>query len=256
MFYEHLRLVEVTSSTNSLLKAEAEAGLAQEGTVIMAEHQTSGKGRLERSWEAPPGKALLLSILLYPRSKPEWSQLIGLMISLAVFDSLQQFFAAGADASGKIRQALKLKWPNDILVDNRKICGILSESGISRDGRRFIVAGIGLNVNQTPEDFPANLKSIATSVAILAGRSVSRDIVLRLLLDTIETYYNRLNSQGIDWLIPAWMDRAVIIGKRLVVRQHDGMISGICAGMEKDGSLLIQLENGVIEKVYSGDVQP
>jgi len=254
MFINHYRILEVTESTNSLLKAEAENGLAVEGTVIQTEHQTAGRGRLERYWEAPPGKALLFSVLLYPNVQPERLTTVGLMVSLAVYDGLIEFLISSEERERKSQNTISLKWPNDILIDDRKICGILCESGVDPHRKRFVVVGIGLNVNQTIEDFPLELRKTTTSLYILSNKLQPRNVLLRTILKHMDKYYSMIKTKETDWIVPAWLSRTGIEGKEITVTQHHKTVSGICVGLEQNGALRIRCKDGEIITVYSGDV--
>ena len=196
----NIRRCDVLPSTNSLLKAEAEMGLAQEGAVIVAEHQTAGRGRFDRQWESPPGKGLLFSILLSPDLKSDRMQLIGLMASLGVVDGVEELINAECPPSASNHNSssvhLQLKWPNDILVDGKKLCGILCETSCDPDGRRFVVAGIGLNVNQSEDDFPPWLRRTANSLYIITKQTQPREKLLGLILSYIDLYYRKTVREG------------------------------------------------------------
>ncbi len=238
-------MLPVIDSTNSLLKAEAQTGKAAEGAVIMAEHQTDGHGRLNRSWESPPGKGLLFSTLLYPKISEKMLTLIGLMASMAVLDGIREVI--GSDT------AISLKWPNDLLVHGKKICGILSEGGYV-DKRGFVVVGIGLNVNQDRSDFPAELRDSAGSLYLMTGQKHSRIELLRQILISLEKYYLKLQNQGSGWIASTWIKRAGIIGESVTVSQHDEKISGTAVGIAPDGALQIEDNSGDVKTIYSGDV--
>ena len=257
-----LRRLEVVESTNSLLKAEAELGRVIEGTVITADHQTAGRGRLDRRWEAPPGKALLFSALLYPDLPPERLPLTGLMVGMAVGESVSRFvgesvrenYELGESKIQNPKSKITLRWPNDILAGGRKLCGILCESGVNPKGRHFVVAGVGLNVNQTMDDFPRELRRIATSLYLITNQTQPRDARLGSILNGIETHYNRLKEAGADWVVQEWLNRAELVGKRLTVRDGETYITGVCAGLNDNGSLRLALPDGQIKVIHSGDV--
>jgi len=249
-----IRVFPVVESTNSLLKAEAETGMAAEGNVILAEYQTTGRGRLDRRWESPPGKSLLLSLLLLSHTSNERLQLIGLMASLCVLDGLCNYFCENVEEPERYTGNILLKWPNDLMIGRRKLCGILCDAGVDRHGKDFIVVGIGLNVNQSLGDFPELLRNIASSLYIMTGKKHSRTSVLKEILASFEGYYRRLQSEGSEWIAPAWLTRAGILGKQIEVKDNRNRIRGICAGLETDGALLLKLEDGTLETIYCGDV--
>jgi len=244
-----IRVLPEVSSTNELLKAEAEECLASEGTVIIAEHQTAGRGRLDRVWESPPGKSLLFSLLLYPEIPGDKMQLIGLMASLAVLNGLEV-----AQLKHLNHQIIHLKWPNDILGTKRKLCGILSEAGVDKNGRRFTVVGIGINVNQTLNDFPEPLRNTATSLYIMTGKKHPRTTLLKSILASMEDHYNRLLNEGVEWIPQTWLERAGIRGKKVEVKDSNNTISGTCLGLNPDGALQLMMPDDSIQTIYSGDV--
>ena len=255
-----IRYFPVVNSTNSLLKVEAEEGLFDEGAVLIADYQTAGRGRFDRQWVSPPGKALLFSVLLKPRIDPGHQQLMSLMISLAVLDGLEEHLCrdghhvVGTGDASVSEIPFRLKWPNDILTDRKKICGILCDTGVNKSGERFIIAGIGINVNQSFLDFPAELQGLITSLFIETERTQLRAKLLGLILKQLEVYYHKLNEIGPGWIAPAWLDRAGIKGDVLTVVEQSQTISGECIGLNREGALMIRKHDGSIQAVYSGDV--
>jgi len=254
---EHLgrkiRVLPQVSSTNDLLKAEAEAVIAKPGELLLAEYQTAGRGRLERSWDSPPGKSLLFSILLRPQITDHSLQLMGLLVSLGIYDVLGEYFKTNETQPEKYQQALRLKWPNDIMVGKRKLCGILSDAGLDRNDEIFVVVGIGLNVNQTTGDFPEELRSTATSIYIMTGREQDRIELFRLLIKNIDRYYTRLMAEGSDWIANTWLKRAGIAGTMVECRNNGEIIQGKCNRIFVDGALELELQDGSVRVIYSGD---
>lgn len=244
---------EVTYSTNSLLKTRAELGLAEHGIVIWTDHQTAGRGRMDRVWEADPGKGLLFSTLIIPDSSLSRITLIGLLASLAIYDSILEILTARKFDKNRL-SSLRLKWPNDILYDNRKLCGILCESGVNMSIKnRFIVIGVGINVNQKQTDFSNEIKSTATSMYEITGQETDRQEFLELTLKHLDRHYGRVVVEGDDWIVDEWMLCSSVRGKRVRVTQRDHKIEGICQGLEADGAMKLMLNGGEIINVYSGD---
>ncbi len=240
-----IRVLPVIDSTNDLLKAEAEDSISDEGDIIITEHQTAGRGRLNRQWESPPGKSLLLSILLKPEILSEKLQLAGLMVSLGVLDGLSGYLES---------ENIRLKWPNDLMAGGRKLCGILSDAGVDKTGRNFVITGIGININQTPVDFTELLRDTATSLYIMTGCQHSRSAVLKLVIARVDEHYRRLKTEGGDWIAPAWLKRAGITGREIEIIDNNNTIRGICRGLNENGALLLELPDGVVREIYSGDV--
>jgi len=245
---------EVTASTNSLLKARAELGLAKHGTVIWADHQTAGRGRLERVWEADPGKGLLFSALILPDSSFSRITLIGLLASLAVYDTIVEQFV-NIDSFDQNRfDRLMLKWPNDILFEGRKLCGILCESGFNPGHKSsFIIIGIGINVNQSKKDFSSELQPIATSMYQITDQNFDRQDFLHLILKHLDRHYRKVITHGDDWIVDEWLRCSSVIGKNVKVSQRDQILEGICQGLNPDGAIKLKIKSGETIKVYSGD---
>ena len=245
---------EVTTSTNSLLKARAELGLAKHGTVIWADHQTAGRGRMDRVWEADPGKGLLFSTLLLPDSSLSRITLIGLLASLAVYESISEELTKSVSFYKSQLSLLRLKWPNDILYDNRKLCGILCESGVnSNDKDRFIVLGVGVNINQNSDDFSKEIRNIATSMSEISGQKLDREKFLHSILSQLDRYYNKVINQGDGWIVDEWLRCSTVLGKRVSVKQREQKLEGICQGLQADGAIKLMLESGETITIYSGD---
>ncbi len=253
MFEKNIRLIDVTESTNALLSAEAETGIAKEGYVIRTEHQTAGRGRLERDWESPPGKSILFSALLYPNIELSKLSVIGLMISMVILDAVSAFFKNQSANGGLPENCLRLKWPNDIMVNNKKLCGILCESGTDPRGKRYVVIGAGLNVNQDKNDFSPEIRNFATSLKLLTGIPQNRDQLFSLIISKLGLYYNKVKSSGTNWIISDWIKKSGIIGKSLTVKQQTHEIRGICVGLGTNGALQLKMQSGEIVSVYSGD---
>lgn len=253
MFEKHIRLIGVTESTNALLSAEAETGLAQEGFVIRTEHQTAGRGRLDRSWESPPGRSILFSALLFPDIELNKLSVIGLMVSMVIQDALKIYFNDASLRGELAADSIKMKWPNDILANGQKLCGILCESGTNHQGQRYVVIGAGLNVNQNREDFSPEIRKTATSLKILSGKIQDRERLFNLIISQLSVYYNKIKTSGVDWIVPDWINKSGIIGKWLKVKQQNEEITGICIGLEDNGALQLRLKKGEIVNIYSGD---
>jgi BirA family biotin operon repressor/biotin-[acetyl-CoA-carboxylase] ligase len=250
-----IRLLPVIDSTNNLLKAEALEVIAAEGSIIVTDYQTAGRGRLDRQWESPPGKSLLFSVLLFPGDSTGGKlQLMGLMCSLGVLDGLIEYSKVTNEKSEIPIDRISLKWPNDLLVEQRKLCGILSDAGIDKNGRHFVVVGIGVNINQTFADFHGNIKNIATSLQLVSGKVQYRGLILKSILKHLEKYYQRLKQEGFEWIAAEWLHRSGLLGKKLEISDNNGKIQGVCTGLQKDGAMKLKLSDDSIKTIYSGDV--
>lgn len=241
-----LELYGVAPSTNDIARELAEAG-AQEGTVVLADHQTAGRGRGGRPWITPPGRALLLSIVLRPAMPLAGEATPGvlpLLVGLAV-----------ARAIGRIaRVRAGIKWPNDIVLPGGgKVAGILCEAALGGRAGGYVVAGIGINVGQTNADFPPELDGRATSLLLATGRSISRSALAgRVVAEVL-----RLAAHGprpLDAALLADLRRRDVLRGRVVT--VDGQQRGAAKGIAADGSLLVQGEQGSsVVAVRSGTIR-
>ena len=225
------------TSTNEVAKQEAQSG-AVEGTVIIAGKQTTGKGRRKRVWLSPKGN-IALSVILYP----DIAQLPSLIMlaSLAVVRSIKA-------VTGLVAQ---IKWPNDVLINGKKVCGILIESNMLRDTVDYAVIGIGVNVNLSPSDFP-EISSMATSLSNELGGEVSLSVLIRRLLVEIERLYLSLLAGGA--IYEEWRDGLVTLGKEVRVASGKSICEGIAESVARDGSLLLRCSDGSLSKIVAGDV--
>ncbi len=222
-------------STNTELARLASEGAA-EGVAILADEQTAGRGRLQRAWSSPKGAGLYFSILLRPRIPVDHWPLITFMAALAVGDALQEATGLRTD----------IKWPNDLLSGERKICGILSEA-IETPAGRAVVVGIGINL--TPSAFPE-----ATSVSEATGVKPDREAILAALLSALTRWYSLLGER--EKIVTAWSSRSSYATGRLVqVNNVDEVWRGTTCGVEPDGALRLRTMSGEMKVVRAGDVQ-
>ncbi len=237
---------ESLPSTNTELARRASDG-AEEGLSIVAEEQTAGRGRLQRTWSSPKGAGLYFSILLRPTIAQDRWPLITFMAALAVGDALQ-------DAAGVTTD---IKWPNDLLSGERKICGILAESVETPAGRAVIV---GIGINLTPEAYPREIAEAATSVAEAAahlhGRAPERETLLAALQNALARWYSLLHApDGPEKIVAAWTSRSSYAsGKFVTVANGDEVWQGITRGIESDGALRLETETDGLKVVRAGDV--
>lgn len=230
-----------TASTNDFARDLAREGAA-EGTLVVAEYQTAGRGRLARRWHAPPGTCLLLSLIFRPPLAPHQVQRLTMVCGLAVLDAV-------AASSGL---QVGLKWPNDVLIGGRKLGGILTEVDLRGDRVEHAVVGIGLNVNLDPGQIPQDLPVPATSLSQELGRPVDRLALLRFLLQAVEDRYVALcrgeSPHG------EWAQRLITLGQPVVVQQGGEPLVGVAEGVGADGALLLRLPDGRQVRILAGDV--
>ena len=234
---------ESLPSTNTELSRLASEG-AEEGVSVVADEQTAGRGRLQRAWSSPKGAGLYFSILLRPKIATNYWPLITMMAAVAVYDALGDACRLQAD----------IKWPNDLLSGERKICGILAEA-IETPAGRAVIVGIGINLTQNA--YPAELGDVATSVSEATDRSADREAILTALLRWLTHWYALLNeSVGPESIVSAWSSRSSYAFGRLVqLSNGDEAWQGTTCGIERDGALRLRTEDGEIRLLRAGDVK-
>jgi len=225
------------TSTMETARREAQQGAA-EGTVVIADEQTGGRGRMRRTWLSPKG-SIALSIILYP--KVDYLSSLIMLASLAVVRSIEA--VAGLKS--------QIKWPNDVLINGKKVCGILIESDVQRHVVEYAIIGVGINVNLRLIDFPDILPN-ATSISDELGKEVSRLDIIRRLLIEIEGLYLALPAG--EAIYEQWRDRLVTLGERVHIKSGKTTYKGIAESVTRDGSLLLRHQDGSLTKIVAGDV--
>jgi BirA family transcriptional regulator, biotin operon repressor / biotin---[acetyl-CoA-carboxylase] ligase len=231
---------ETVDSTNTVAFRLALDGAA-EGACVVAEYQEAGRGRLKRKWHSPFGKNVYVSIILRPPVHPSQVYPLTFISSLAVFDLL-------ADLGVTPR----LKWPNDVLVEKKKICGTLIELSAEPDAVRFVVVGVGLNVNVARDDLSDEINEIATSLFMETKKPFERALVCGMLLNNLERYYDIFVNEGVENVCRLWEERAKIRDTYMEIRQFDVVHKGTCVGIDRDGAILLRNNNNII-RVIAGD---
>ncbi len=226
-------------STNTFAKSIAHD--VEEGTLVIAEEQTSGRGRPGRSWHSDKEKNLTFSIILAPNISPEYAGVLSLYTAVAVAEALQ----------AQARLEVCCKWPNDIMISGKKCCGILSESVLQSGKVSSVVLGIGINVNQ--RDFPDEIRTSATSLSLEAGRMFDRLDILVAVILKLEEWYRFIRAGEYPQIIDAWKSRAPMMGKTISVNYNGSVMIGIARRLDADGSLMFQ-SNGREMKLTAGDV--
>jgi BirA family biotin operon repressor/biotin-[acetyl-CoA-carboxylase] ligase len=231
-------------STNSKAYQLALNG-AEEGELVIAELQEKGRGRIERQWFSPPHLNLYLSVILRPNIPPHQASLITLMAAVATADAIQNF-------SGLFPL---IKWPNDILLRDRKVAGLLNEIRSETDRIHFVILGIGVNLNMGEKMLPKEIRAIATSLMIEMGRTISRKTFFQSLLLELERWYTIFLKQGSDVILKAWRDRAQIEGRRVKVTSFGETLVGMAVDIDSDGALILETEGGRRKRIVAGDVK-
>ena len=235
--------LETVDSTNDYVKREAAAG-AREGLLVTSEEQTAGKGRSGRTWESPRGEALYFSFLLMPELSPENVSGLTLVMGLSVAQAVREY--PGFETW--------IKWPNDVVIEGRKICGILTEAAAHSGMIDYVVIGTGINVNNSR--FPKELKDKASSLLLAGdGVSVSRECVLALVLEKFYQNYRIYRQTGnLAGVISAYNDLLVSRNREVRVEDPAGPYTGISHGIDSLGRLLVEKEDGSREWITAGEV--
>ena len=244
IFGEHLHHYYRAGSTNTLALDAAAAG-APEGSLFFAEQQTAGRGRGRNQWHSPKSKGIYCSVVLRPSLPPADVLSLTLATGLAVQAAIQEIDS---------RVVPDLKWPNDLLIGGKKVCGILTEMSSEATSVRYIVAGIGLNVNHT--EFPPDLERIATSLRIVTGREWSRIEICAAMLKSLEREYKKLVSHAdsrADILERFEQGSCSICGREVWIEEHP-QLTGITEGLDDRGFLRLRTRDG-LKTVYSGTVR-
>ena len=229
-------------STNKLAKKIARESI-REGVVVLAETQTHGRGRLKRRWASPNG-GLWFSMILRPKISPKETVRLTFIMSSTVAETIKTMFGVET----------KVKWPNDILIGNRKVCGILTEAVTTGDSVEFVVIGVGLNANIDLNSFPNNLKETATTLKHELGAEVDLKALMLNILQTFEEKHQQLLKGFWNSLLKEWKDLASFLGKRIVITSFDEAFTGEALDVDQDGALLVKLEGGDIKRVLAGDI--
>ena len=247
---------EITDSTSNDISRLALEG-APEGCVVTADMQTAGKGRRGRSWETEAGTSLLFSLLLRPRLAPDTAPQITLLMAMAVTRAVRELLGLQA----------QIKWPNDVVVNGKKVCGILTEMQLKDGTIDYVVVGTGVNVNQT--SIPVELENSATSLLLekervladseckesVKGMCLDRNALLESILEVFEEYYEIFfQKQNFSDLMKEYNESLVSLDKEVKVLDPKGEFTGISKGINEKGELLVELSNGEVNAIYAGEV--
>ncbi|MBE1554134.1 biotin--[acetyl-CoA-carboxylase] ligase [Sporosarcina limicola] len=240
---KYIRYFETCSSTQIIAHEEAQNG-ALDGTVIISEEQTAGKGRMARPWSSVSGKGIWMSIIIRPTLTPQQAPQMTLVAAVAVTRAIQEMTGIDAD----------IKWPNDILIGGKKITGILTELQSDPDQVKAIILGIGMNVNQDEEDFPDELHAIATSLKRVVGNPIDRAQLIAKILGFLELYTEMYEKHGFGPIKILWEGFSNTTGKRIRAVMLNETIVGTALGISNEGVLELKLDDGSIRGIYSADI--
>jgi BirA family biotin operon repressor/biotin-[acetyl-CoA-carboxylase] ligase len=231
-----------TDSTNAKAKVLAMEG-AEEGSLVIAEAQTDGKGRRGRPWFSPPLCGIYLSIILKPAIPPSETSRLVLLSSVTMADLL----------NSRTSLTARIKWPNDVIVNKKKIAGILLEAGTDVETVDYCIVGLGLNVNNPEGSFPDTIKNKATSLSIESALNVSRTDLVREYLARFEHYYEEFMGGRGSGIVARWKELTGIVGRRVSVDLSGRIYRGTVTDLDENGALIIRDRSGAVHKVFSGD---
>lgn len=231
------------SSTNDVAKKLAADG-AEEGTIILADQQSEGRGRMARSWSSLGGVGIWMSLILKPNIIPPCASQIIFVNAIAVCRAIRNYTGLN----------VTLKWPNDILYQGKKVCGILTELSAEIDQINYIIAGIGINVNQKQSDFPSDLYDRAISLKIAGKKNIRRIDLLKEIIKELDVQYCSYLKEGFSRILEEWKILNSTLGQEVVITGKNEKYSGIAIDLDEDGCLIVKTEKGKMRRVIVGDV--
>lgn len=237
-------LVYAEATSTNDVAARLAGHAVEEGVVVFAESQTAGRGRHGRLWISPAGKGLWFTLLLRPKLSPSSASRLTVMAGVVVATALRR--ATGLP--------LRIKWPNDLLCRGKKLAGILTELGIEEDRLVHALLGVGVDVNLDIGDFPEELRSMATSLKLEAGRSFCRAALAAELLRELEKGLMRLDDASFPAVAEEWVALDDTLGRQVTIKGPGGLRRGLASGIDTDGALLLRLDGGCVERVLGGEV--
>jgi BirA family biotin operon repressor/biotin-[acetyl-CoA-carboxylase] ligase len=238
-----IRVFQETTSTNDVIEKLARDSV-KEGVVVLAESQTKGRGRLGRKWMSPSRKGLWFSVLLRPQLRPQ-------AVTQLTIASATALVRAIGDQTGVTPE---IKWPNDILIRGKKVAGILTEMTAELDRVKHVILGIGVDVNLSVGEFPAELRKQSTSLKIEIGETVDRAELVVAILRELDRDYARIASDQFERVADEWEERCETIGRNVVIQVGERRIQGCAESLDADGALLLRTQHGHLERIIGGDV--
>ena len=233
-------------STNLRIKQMGDEG-APEGTLAVADKQTAGRGRRGRSWDSPSGSSIYMSLLLRPEIEPDQAPMLTLVMALSVAEGIMDC----GDSCGN--PDVKIKWPNDIIINGKKLVGILTEMSSELDNIHYVVIGIGINVNT--DDFPEDIASVAASMHVITGAYYKRAEIIADTWKAFEKYYDLfVQTENLALMVDAYNQRLVNMDRRVMIEERGHRYEGTARGIDAEGALLVERDDGTTTSVISGEV--
>jgi BirA family biotin operon repressor/biotin-[acetyl-CoA-carboxylase] ligase len=238
-----IQVFQETTSTNDVIEKMARDGVP-EGAVVFAEAQTKGRGRLGRKWLSPSRKGLWFSVLLRPALRPQDATQLTVVSATALRRAIEAHTGLKPE----------IKWPNDILVGGRKTAGILTELNAELDQIKYVILGIGVDVNMAASDFPADLRKLATSLRAEFGKPIPRAELAVGILRELDHDYARLCDGRFAEVVDEWEEHCTTLGREVIIRTGQRQIRGRAESLAEDGVLLLRTDHGLLERIVGGDV--
>ena len=238
-----IRVFQETTSTNDVVEKLARDGV-KEGVVVFAESQTKGRGRLGRKWISPAGKGLWFSVLLRPDLRPQEATQLTVAAANAMWRAIHTETGLSAE----------IKWPNDILFRGKKVAGILTEMSAELDRVKYLILGVGVDVNQAANEFPPDVRRIATSLRAELGQPILRAELATAILRELDRDYARVCGGHFADLADEWEERCTTISQQVTITVGERKIRGRAESLDDDGALLVRTEHGHLERIIGGDV--
>ncbi|EEM11980.1 Biotin--[acetyl-CoA-carboxylase] synthetase [Bacillus pseudomycoides] len=235
---------ESVESTQHIAAKLAYEGAA-EGTIVVAEEQTAGRGRLSRKWHSPKGTGIWMSIILRPAIPVHHAPQLTLLAAVSVAQAIEKCTSVNVG----------IKWPNDILIEGKKAVGILTEMQADPDKINAVIMGIGINANQGQEHFADEIKEIATSLAIESGKPIVRAELMQQIFLQMEKLYQEYVKNGFSVIKLLWESYAISIGKEITARTMKDTITGVAKGITADGVLMLEDDKGQLHHIHSADIE-
>lgn len=238
---KNIQYFKETESTNTIAREIANS--VDEGTLVIAESQTGGRGRLGRKWISPEG-GIWFSVILKPKMQPQYASRITFLAGVCVARAMRNYGLAA-----------KIKWPNDILINGKKVCGILTEIGAEMDSINYLIVGIGIDANVDISYFPDEIRDTSTSLKYELGREIDRiEFVQKLLLE-LETTYLKFQKDGFPPILEEWRNMSATIGEWVKITTGTRTIYGEAIGVDTQGALIIETGEGQLEKILAGNCE-
>jgi BirA family biotin operon repressor/biotin-[acetyl-CoA-carboxylase] ligase len=240
---QELIVYQEVSSTNTIAANLATTGVP-EGTIVLSQSQSAGRGRLNRRWICPPHQGILMSLILRPQIKIQYIPQLTLLGGVVVAEAIRE--VTGLKAG--------IKWPNDIMINDKKVCGILAESSLGSSVPLYVIIGFGINVNLNPDDLPLDCRATSTSLKAETGHNLSRLLLIKRFVSIWNKHYQYFLANGPDKIREKWINNNVTLGREVLISRGEEIVSGVATDISENGALIVKTSDGSICEYMAGDV--